>query len=440
MLGAVIGTLDAEVRNVTLAIARGEGSATEDQGTAGLTLSASSDEFHAEDNGPMLVCRAAVVVLRAAGEHVARLPIPEIREHSADVEIQLRQALDADPRVAEVLPAAGKQDVDNAKAVQFFEGDEGQRDFTKSFSRYLALRLNAPIEFVVRVPRKNQPKYRSMDDVPSDEYRVIWDGIVALVLWRQESRAATGSGGHVVLDILEDAGELSGWGIDVLACAPGCLHRFMHADFVLFETPCKDRADTHSHGEVYVGKSVILPIAADLENLTSSLRRVFSLLDSTFALFAEVRSRADGVEFLEWRIHAYCAELLTIQYMRASRRSMARPWQWVADTWRLRGSRRTVREDVSAAWLALATIQAEIDVWQRLSSILDRRKVEAGLEEIDEVLDVGQSAIRGLDLTLARELVTEVSNRRDGKMLLIATGAGAVAAALGAAASSLLAG
>lgn len=413
--------------------------ASKSNGTGSTELVTTNSTSESDDpQGPIFVCRVAIAAVRVDGVEASRTAAPRLREFSATVEEKLRESLGKDPRVSEVIPLSKAWEVDNAVTLAFFEERAESDSLLDSFERYSAIRLNDPIEFTVRVPVKNQPLYRSMKDVPSDEYNVVWDGITAFVQWRQASPGATGSGGHVVLDVLVDAGDTAGFETKIVPCSPGCLHKFVHADFVTFEEKCAESENAHSHGSVVVGTSVSLPFDAIFDDPRRNLRQTYSLLVGVFQNFAEASTRATEIGFLEGRIRTDTEILLTIAYLRAERRAFPHVIGWVSDAWSLRGSSRESRRLTAGVWLALAAVESGLHMWNRSSERLAELIQEGHMTAISDVFDISESAIEKIDLSSARDAVAEISSRREGRMLIWATAAGAAAAVGGAAIAALL--
>jgi hypothetical protein len=391
-----------------------------------------------EEKSPIFVCRAALATLRIETDIDDQLPVPRVRELSRTVESDIREALAADARVSEVLPTKREFEVDNASLMRLFELRDFSSDLLDSFDYFHAIRFNESIQFSIRIPRKNQPRYRNLDDVPSDEYQVLWNGMAVFVQWKQDDRYATGSGGHVVFEILTDTALAAGYEVEIHACSPGCFHRFIHGDFVTFDEACGDSDVIHSHGRTPTGRSVSLPFDADFDDPARNLRKTAHLLDSVLEAYIKAKSSADEILFLEQKIHFYNQELLTISYFRAARSPITRPIAWVKERFELRGAQRDMRKDVASIWLSLARIEAEMRTWAHFLRVFKERISERHMEDVSDLLELGEDAIDQMDLTLARDSITEASSRLEGRLLLAATGAGAIAAIVGGTIATIL--
>ena len=68
-----------------------------------------------------------------------------------------------------------------------------------------------PVRIRPRVPKKNQPLFRGEDDIPAEEYLVLWDGQTIAVAWEQSADVELPhSGGHVAEDVLRQAAQRAG--------------------------------------------------------------------------------------------------------------------------------------------------------------------------------------------------------------------------------------
>lgn len=389
-----------------------------------------------DDEGPIYVCRVALPVVRLPEDARPIFVMPEARSLADKVDAALRAQLQDDSRVAHVYPVESHPEVDNAMTYRFYEFSPDESDLAEAVSTFQAIRLNSVIHFRVRVPAKNQPKYRSLDDVPADEYLVAWDGISAAVQWEQADARATGSGGHVVFDILTDVGRLSGYPVEVMACSPGCLHKFVHVDFVTF--PRVDDVDHfHRGGETPVGFTATTPFARE-SDARSNLERTYRPLHAVLNAFAETKTLADSVEFFESRARKDSEELLAIAYERASRRRFPNLVGLMADLWHLRGSRRRSRRLVAGIWLALASADSNLGQWRHYSTRFYELTGERRMDEIEDAFDTGRDSFESLDLSLVRDSLKEISTRIEGQALMWATFAGAAAALAGGALAALL--
>ncbi len=395
-----------------------------------------SEDAQEGGSGPISVMRVALALIRMPEGQPSVFVGHEARALSAPVEVAFREALAADPRVTEVLPATDRQDVDNARTHTYFEFKSDQPNLIDAVETYQAMRLNQSIWFRVRVPVKNQPLYRNVDDVPSDEYLVAWNGISLAVQWDQSERTATGSGGHIVLDILESAGESAGFPVVVLACSPGCKHRFFHFDVVSFEGD--DQPDHyHVYGETHVGQAVCSPWgrgSTDVETLRMNFGSLVRLLEQ----YGATKILADHIAFLQGRARADATEILAIAYERAAARRFPRVSGAISDRWALLGSRRRTRQLIAGLWLALASVDSLTGSWKGFNAHLQELLKSPDVEELQAEFDPDSGVVESLDLSLVRESLLETASRLEGRSLVIATLAGACAALAGSGLTAVL--
>ncbi len=384
---------------------------------------------------PVYVARAAVCLVRMPVDTKPMFTTPEARELSTGVSASVLKALEHDPRIASAR-AARASEIHNASTTTFLAIKDDEDSIVDSIEEYQALRLNEPIIFTVRVPAKNQYKYRGVDDIPSDEYLAVWDGQALIVQWSQETPRRTQSGGHVVIDVLGDAVKTAGYELVVIACAPTCHHRFLHADFVAFET---DEPSDHFHAdsEPHSSASVIVPWskpADDLENL----RRLHGALAPAMHEHGLAMSTAFAVAYLEHRARVDADVVLKITHDRATRRRFPHITGAVVDGWRMRGTRAFSRELVADLWYALVSLDTRKNDWVAVSSRLRELAEADGFHEVEALTDVRNKAMERIELETLKAAVQEVSARQEGRVLAWATFSGAVAAIGGTVIGSLL--
>ncbi|MGY0540595.1 hypothetical protein ACW14X_24005 [Nocardioides sp. YJ-D4] len=384
------------------------------------------------------VTRVAIALIRLPPGQEAIFTSPEATALARTVDGKLRSALSSDTRVSEVLENLNSREIDNARTLTFYDPKYHEADFVKAIDDFEALRLNALISFRVRVPAKNQPKYRSMDDVPSDEYLVVWDGVSLAIQWEQKTARATGSGGHVIFDILEDVGRAAGYPVQIMACSPGCKHKFMHADIVTFDHAHRHREHFHVGGRRSpVGSTVVAPYRFDPDD-RKNLLRTYNALHSALNAFASTQSLADYLLFLEWRARRDAAAVLEISYDRAARPRFPRVIAMTKTAWKHRGDHKEARQLIAGLWLALATVEAARGDWVANNRALVDRLETGDLSELQEFFDPGTALVEHIDLSLVRASLEEAASRAEGRALVYATLAGACAAIAGSAVTSLL--
>lgn len=379
----------------------------------------------------VFVARAAVALSHLPKETTALFTVPEARALATEVSDKYRAALAKDWRVKEVLDEVPrKRDFDNARTQGFLEVSPEAENLTEAITSFEAMLFNSPILFRVSVLAKNQPRYRSMDDVPTDEYLVVWDGVQLLVQWEQDAPFATGSGGHIVFDILAEVGDSIGYPVSVLACSPACHHKFVHGDFVTFaDHHASD--DFHTHGETPVGHTIHTPYAKDADDVTN-IRRTFSYIAGILNTFALTQSYLDAMSYLEWRSRRDAQLLLAIAYDQASMRTPPHFIGMAKDAWNLRGSRREKRKLIGGLWLALSSLDTFRVRWRLHDSHFSELVGDPAVRNLAPLFDTGRDKIERQDLTLIRASLQEVATRMEGGRLFVATLAAAAAAFLAA--------
>ncbi|WP_047524617.1 hypothetical protein [Microbacterium sp. ZOR0019] len=381
-------------------------------------------------SGAIRVARVAVCLLRLGPEAEPLFTVPAARALSDQISASLIKALSADTRVSEVITAPPAPEFDNARTVPFFYIDPDRDGPTLGVEQFQAFRLNTALEFRVRVPAKNQPKYRSMDDVPTDDYLVSWDGTVLYVQWDQENPASTGSGGHVVLSIVEEIARAAGYEAVVMACSRGCHHRFIHGDFVTFAS---DRVPDHYHriGSSPTGNGFTVPFSMS-DNAVEDLRRIRRHLSVLIEVFAGTKSIADAILYWGWRARADAQTTLSIAYERVSKRPWYRPVGWLIDSWRLRGTSKLSQKMQSSQWLSLASIDSQIGNWREGDKRFAERVGTERLKELARLFDTAGDEVRSLDTTTVRASLQDIASRAEGRSLRVVTLAGAACALVGA--------
>lgn len=387
---------------------------------------ATSKRSRKPDTEAVFIARAAIALCRLPPGTEPMFTVPAARKLSRQVAQEFRKGLDSDWRVSEVLPEGPDRDLDNARTSSFIEISPEAVALTDAIAPFEALAFNSPIMFRISVLAKNQPKYRNMDDVPTDDYLVIWDGIEVVVQWEQSSPRATGSGGHIVFDLLKEVGKSLGYPVEILACSSSCHHKFVHGDFVTF-ADIGHGDEFHIHGETPVASTIHTPYSKDVPDI-ENIRRTFASTAGLIHTFAQAKSLLDALGYLDWRARHDSNELLSMAYENASRRRLPHVAGWLADLWRqLRSSRRR-RELIASEWLALTSIDTYRATWRARNAEFHQFASNPRVSQITHLFDTGQDAVEAQDMTVVRSALQESSTRADAGRLLIATAAAAVAA------------
>jgi len=374
------------------------------------------------------VCRVASVFFRMPSGTPFLFTSQAAVEFAAQADTALRDAMEKDPRITQVLPPA-PSDAANARTHLLWDPQEDEENLVEALRHYRALRLNIEVMFRVRVPKKNQPIYRGLDDVPTDEYLALWDGVTLYVQWTQATRRGSGSGGHVVLDVLGDVVRAAGYEAVVQACAPSCHHKFIHLDIVTLDT-CKPPDRFEHVSETPVSSVLLAPYSRDDDD-HANLRRTFVATSSTLNQFAEVKNTSDMVMFLGGRLFADSTELTSIAYQRAARRPFFRRGA-LTDLWHLRGTRRQVRQLLAGLWLALSMLTVRQLEWKRDAGLLRSIMKSDHTRAFRGALDIRASEIEELNVDTVRTTLEDTGARQQASALIFATLCGAIAVLAGA--------
>ncbi|MCS3780883.1 hypothetical protein [Tsukamurella ocularis] len=395
-----------------------ESRAIEDQGEEG------------DSAQPIRVTRFAICLLRLGNDAKPMFTVPEARELSESVSLKIIEALESDSRVAEVLSAPQERNIDNACTTTYLEPESTDENSVIGVRDFEALRLNSSIEFRVRVPVKNQPRYRSMDDVPADDYLVSWDGSALYVQWHQANSRKSGSGGHIVFDVVESVAKQAGFEATVIACSRGCQHRFFHGDLVTYGAESTDEGYKLLVGNLPID-SIATPYSYELDEV-DLLRQIRADLSTLIESFARASSVAKAILYWGWRARCDASDTLAIAYDRSTRS----PWYHFKESiparWEDRGSGRRVKQLLSAQWLALASIDLQVPSWREWHRRFVQQVEQKKLAELGVLFDSHANEVEMLDMSTVRASVAEVATRAEAKSLRYATLLGAVSALGGA--------
>lgn len=383
----------------------------------------------------IFVVRTAAAVMRLPSDASPMFMSEEARSRARQAGQEVRDALERDPRVASMAEVNHFSAL-NARTTEYVEVDTKSPNVLDVLTDYLGLRLNEPLEFLVHVPAKNQPLYRGAKDLPADDYWVLWDGDTVLVQWEQADSSRSHSGGHIVLDVLGDAVKKAGLELSVIACSPGCLHRFLHVDFATFSEANSAMFDT-SRSET--AGSIIVPWARP-EDPWENIRKLWAAIGNIVPQYAQAKTQALAVLGMEYRARAGVQAVLEIAHKRVTKRTAPHLVGWVVDSFALFGSRRFTKQRMSELWVALVEIDTRRRSWADAERHLTDLCEQEGLGGSDTLKDVDQRAVESIDVGLLRDTIQELSARREGRMLVTVTLVGAVAALIGTLAGALLVG
>lgn len=352
---------------------------------------------------------------------------------------RLVAALNEDPRV---IRADVPDPLDEYWSPQFSfypgrEGEDTEAGVAEGTRHLHAQRFSAPIIFNVHVPTKNQPTVFASDELPTEDYFVVWNGKSLIVSWEHEPFAPMpSSGGHVVRDILEQATQKVGTEVFFQACNPSCTWLFAHVAIHLVLDPGADRWRSHhdpSASVQYVTAPLTGPGDVEDATLDAWYRYHDALRD-----FADMKNLGRQVLDLEHFIRVDLQALNSLHHTRA--RTAQRPLrQRLREQWEGRGWRRRSRFYLARLWLALGSLELRRREWEDEFANYRRSVSEADAEELfgvdanDEIASVGS-----LDLSLIEASLQHASTRLDTGAVVAATLGGAIAGAVAAAAVGLL--
>ncbi len=118
---------------------------------------------------------------------------------------EICSALERDPRVVEVIVPDINPDFTRLRTFYPDLNRTSEDSLLNGADAFLVMMLLEPILFHMHVPKKNQPEWHGLDDIPTEDYFVSWDGVTAFVVWKQDSDYMAPPGGQVVTDILSTA-------------------------------------------------------------------------------------------------------------------------------------------------------------------------------------------------------------------------------------------
>lgn len=286
------------------------------------------------------------------------------------------------------------------------------------------LELSEHVTLQVRVPVKNQPTHGGFDDVPSDTYWVAWDGVSVFVLWEQFNADETISGGHVVADILRDAVESVGSDLYVQSCSPGCDFMFLHRTLrVVFDPEVDLFAIRQDAG------TRLLDMAVGLDREPAKLMELLPiLLKSTVSDFANFKNLGRRLIDLEEVCRQDLTHLLHHYQQHAQLVAQGVGRAALLERWRERGWRREASALVSDVWLALANMETLRRGWDRERQDVARETDVLPLFDLDFARDVTE--VEATNMSAVAGSVTQVAAELNNRLVVVATGWGALAGGL----------
>ncbi|MGW4151971.1 hypothetical protein ACWEDF_02280 [Micromonospora chersina] len=345
---------------------------------------------------------------------------------------QLRHALEADSRVAEVIST--NFEAERMGTYRVYRHATPNEPTPLSGDILRALKLSDPIAFKVHVPRKNQKPFRGHLDIPSDDYWVAWDGITMVAAWpHKKGTPFPRSGGHIAIDILRDAVTAAGFELYGQPCSPNCTNGFAHTTLVV--GLCDDEPGTEN---VYERNGSFVDVHLHAPEDTGAwVQSLTKDIGYESQLFAQYKNQARRIRDIEKTARDMAEEVLSIniQQIHLSRYPLGRR---VANWGVSRERRRRVMELIALLWLAFAQIEATRRDWSEMRRRLEDAAARYGtgcLFETDRLDDDG--AIESLDLSFIKAAVEQSAARQDSQTMASATALGALAATFGAIAGAI---
>lgn len=297
---------------------------------------------------------------------------------------------------------------------------------------YEVVNFGHAIVFKLHVPKKNQPVINGIDDTPTEDYWVAWDGISIVVLW--SSGGATTiptSAGHVAFDVIAAAASHAQMEVHEQACSPGCKNKFTHGGISLSSGP-----PDSSRIEITTRGRVVNYEVPSLKGELDAVQLMEIHLMNTGQLFATFKNEARRILELEQFAQLLVSNLLVEESPRYERG--AAKWHWrvlgflkrIITLSAIRRSFR-VRRISSDLWLCMANIdllmrriaESQFDLAQSFGNEKSQALFKQDLQR-------DQDALKRIDLGFARSAVEQSATRRDSRTVAVSTVLGALAGAL----------
>jgi hypothetical protein len=362
---------------------------------------------------------------------------PERVPSADDLRDGLEQAIRRDNRIVDAMPVSIKKEWISRMPVYPRGSETTDQALLSNEDKLGAIRFRDPIAFTVKIPIKNQPPFRGIDDIPTDTYYAAWDGITAVVLWQRkpEDRRPPRSGGHIVIDVLRDIAKAAGLGFYAQACSPGCTNLFAHRVMRIERVHGSNRFSIRGSDNYAMCADVHVHSEGGPDEVALGILRTTGQEGYTFAIY---KNYARRIRDLEVYARSMVNELLALNHERIERSKLPlfrRFRQFLVK----RSDERRVRLLMSSLWLALARIEAFRTDWLQkrsyLNDLLDRFHYDP-LYDLDRGDD--DNAIMSQDLSVIGSAVEQTANRMDARALAWTTGLVALAGLVGAVIGGLL--
>ena len=329
---------------------------------------------------------------------------PRSVQDNAVVVHSLVEALGDDTRVVNVVPPV-LNDYWTYRRDFYPDLNRTSRDGVRTgVDGFQALEMSDFICFRVRVPIKNQEPHQDIDDVPSDTYFVIWNGIVILVMWEQDADSVPMSGGHVVEKVLKEVLGKIGCQLYVQSCSPDCDFLFLHRTLRIEEDSQVEDFEMRGCSDprllTYVAKSRRDDPEEELEQLGLVCREGVSD-------FADFKNSSRRLIDLEVEVRKDVERLLS--HYQAHAALVAAGWgpRCLWQRWANRSWRREAWALVAGIWLAIANIEILLREWADERGAVNERERLVDLLVKDVARDV--DVVGSLNLAPVTETVSQVT-------------------------------
>jgi hypothetical protein len=372
---------------------------------------ASANEVQIEDT---YLCRIATILLNAGKSENAR-----------DFLQPVRSALESDTRVT----YARFNDPQNPDFIDYeiYYSDRAQAT-TKSSPQgsgaFNAISFDQLLFFKIVVPIKNQPKHHDADDIPTDTYWVAWNGLTAFILWKHEGDLVPLSGGHVVLEILQDAAERCGLSVYNQACSPGCTNVFLHTTLVVSKEEDQEEFEVIDADGNHI--SVAVPDLPDEEDVLYEIAYHLGYAAEHFSRRKNISRKLANLESLTTEQ----LQSLLVDYS-GHAETAAKPFRGnLKEKWGDRSWRKHARLHSARVWLGASTMESFIHDWHEQDAEFQQElspgfaAIFAGDSRRDGV------TVSSINISRLTEICAQVEKRFDTAVLSWATAGGAIAGAI----------
>lgn len=361
--------------------------------------------------------------------------VPNLRD-------RLEEAIRNDNRIVDALPVSINEEWIHGTVVYPRRNETTDEALLSSGDATSAIRFRAPIVFTVKIPIKNQPLFHNENDIPTDTYYAAWDGITATVLWKREPEnlEPPRSGGHIVIDVLQDIAKAMGLHLYVQACGPGCTNGFAHPVMRIERVrDSEERFSVRGFDNYNNCVNIHMHGKGSPQDLVAGIALTTGGEGESFAIY---KNYARRILDLEICARSMVDELLALRHARIARSRLSVAKR-IRESWVQRSNERKVRLLMSSLWLAFARIEALRMDWlqtrRRFNDLLGRFHY-GDLYETDRGDD--DEAIMSQDLSVIGGAVDQTATRMDARALAWTTAlvalAGLIGAVIGGIATALL--